>query len=40
VGYLTEAANTVGAQWVKAMPAGNGLNAAQMIDGGLKAAIC
>ncbi|KGG84290.1 NADH-quinone oxidoreductase subunit NuoG [Comamonas thiooxydans] len=39
VGYLTEAANTVGAQWVKAMPAGNGLNAAQMIDGGLKAAI-
>ncbi|MDR3065890.1 MAG: NADH-quinone oxidoreductase subunit NuoG [Comamonas sp.] len=39
VGYLTEAANTVGAQWVKAMPAGNGLNAAQMIDGGLKAVI-
>lgn len=39
VGYLTEAANTVGAQWVKVMPAGNGLNAAQMIDGGLKAAI-
>ena len=39
VGYLTEAANTVGAQWVKAMPAGNGLNAAQMIGGGLKAAI-
>ena len=39
VGYLTEAANTVGAQWVKAMPVGNGLNAAQMIDGGLKAAI-
>lgn len=39
MGYLTEAANTVGAQWVKAMPAGNGLNAAQMIDGGLKAAI-
>ena len=39
VGYLTEAANTVGAQWVKAMPAGSGLNAAQMIDGGLKAAI-
>lgn len=38
-GYLTEAANTVGAQWVKAVPAGNGLNAAQMIDGGLKAAI-
>lgn len=39
VGYLTEAANTVGAQWVKAMPAGNGLNAAQMIGGGLKVAI-
>ena len=39
VGYLTEAANTVGAQWVKAMPAGNGLNAAQMIGGGLKADI-
>ena len=39
VGYLTEAANTVGAQWVKAQPQSNGLNAAQMIDGGLKAAI-
>ena len=39
VGYLTEAANTVGAQWVKAQPQANGLNAAQMIAGGLKAAI-
>ena len=39
VGYLTEAANTVGAQWVKAQPQANGLSAAQMIDGGLKAAI-
>lgn len=39
VGYLTEAANTVGAQWVKAVPTGNGLNAAQMMAGGLKAAI-
>ena len=39
VGYLTQAANTVGAQWVKAQPQGNGLNAAQMIAGGLKAAI-
>ncbi|HEY4663385.1 MAG TPA: NADH-quinone oxidoreductase subunit NuoG [Comamonas sp.] len=39
VGYLTEAANTVGAQWVKAQPQSNGLNAAQMINGGLKAAI-
>lgn len=39
VGYLTEAANTVGAQWVKAQPQTNGLHAAQMIDGGLKAVI-
>ena len=39
VGYLTEAANTVGAQWVKAQPQSNGLNAAQMAAGGLKAAI-
>ena len=39
VGYLTEAANTVGAQMVGAMPQGNGLNAAQMLSGGLKAAL-
>jgi NADH-quinone oxidoreductase subunit G len=39
VGYLTEAANTVGAQWVKALPQGKGLNAAQMLAGGLKAAL-
>jgi NADH-quinone oxidoreductase subunit G len=39
VGYLTEAANTVGAQLVNAMPAAGGLNAAQMLAGGLKAAI-
>lgn len=39
VGYLSEAANTVGAQWVKAQPQTSGLNAAQMIAGGLKAAI-
>ena len=39
VGYLTEAANTVGAQWVKAQPQAQGLNAAQMVAGGLKAAI-
>lgn len=39
VGYLTEAANTVGAQWVKAQPQAHGLNAAQMVAGGLKAAI-
>lgn len=39
VGYLTEAANTVGAQWVKAVPGANGQNAGQMLAGGLKAAI-
>lgn len=39
VGYLTEAANTVGAQWVKAQPQAAGLNAAQMLSGGVKAAI-
>jgi NADH-quinone oxidoreductase subunit G len=39
VGYLTEAANTVGAQLVGAVPGPKGLNAAQMLDGGLKAAI-
>ncbi|MEG1735287.1 MAG: NADH-quinone oxidoreductase subunit NuoG [Comamonas sp.] len=39
VGYLTEAANTVGAQWVKATPGANGQNAGQMLAGGLKAAI-
>ncbi|WP_460479421.1 NADH-quinone oxidoreductase subunit NuoG [Comamonas humi] len=39
VGYLTEAANTVGAQWVRAVPGANGLNAGQMLSGGLKAAI-
>ncbi|MDR7097133.1 NADH-quinone oxidoreductase subunit NuoG [Hydrogenophaga laconesensis] len=39
VGYLTEAANTVGAQLVKAMPGEGGLNAAQMLVGALKAAI-
>jgi NADH-quinone oxidoreductase subunit G len=37
VGYLTEAANTVGAQWVQAQPQANGLNAAHMLAGGLKA---
>jgi NADH-quinone oxidoreductase subunit G len=37
VGYLTEAANTVGAQLVKAMPGEGGLNAGQMLAGGLKA---
>ena len=39
VGYLTEAANTVGAQLAGAMPQRNGLNAAQMLSGGLKAAL-
>ncbi|RMX02132.1 NADH-quinone oxidoreductase subunit G [Allofranklinella schreckenbergeri] len=39
VGYLTEAANTVGAQWVGVQPQANGLNAAQMLAGGLKAAF-
>ncbi|MEJ8822449.1 NADH-quinone oxidoreductase subunit NuoG [Variovorax humicola] len=39
VGYLTEAANTVGAQWVGATPRNGGLNAAQMLKGGLKAVL-
>ena len=39
VGFLTEAANTVGAQWVGAVPQGQGLNAGQMLSGGIKAAI-
>ncbi|ABM36744.1 NADH-quinone oxidoreductase subunit NuoG [Polaromonas naphthalenivorans] len=39
VGYLTEAANTVGAQLVNALPGNSGLNAGQMLDGKLKAVI-
>ena len=39
VGYLTEAANTVGAQLVRAVPGQGGLNATQMLEGALKAAI-
>ena len=39
VGYLTEAANTVGAQWVGAQPAASGLNAGQLLAGGLKAVL-
>ena len=39
VGYLTEAANTVGAQLVHAMPGENDLNAGQMLDGQLKAVL-
>ena len=39
VGYLTEAANTVGAQLVNAIPGNSGLNAGQMLGGKLKAVI-
>ncbi|WP_332815637.1 NADH-quinone oxidoreductase subunit NuoG [Ramlibacter sp.] len=40
VGYLTEAANTVGAQLAGALPGAGGLNAGQMLaPGGLKAAL-
>jgi NADH-quinone oxidoreductase subunit G len=39
VGFLSEAANTVGAQLVGALPGKGGLNAGQMMSGGLKAAI-
>jgi NADH-quinone oxidoreductase subunit G len=39
VGYLTEAANSVGAQLVRAVPGQGGLNAGQMLGGGLKAAL-
>ncbi|MGI4776782.1 MAG: NADH-quinone oxidoreductase subunit NuoG [Janthinobacterium lividum] len=39
VGYLTEAANTVGAQWVDALPGKGGLNAGQMLSGSLKAVL-
>ena len=39
VGYLTEAANTVGAQWVGAQPQTGGKHAGQMLAGGLKAAV-
>jgi len=40
IGYLTEAANTVGAQLVGAMPANGGLNAGQMLAGpALKACL-
>jgi NADH-quinone oxidoreductase subunit G len=39
VGYLTEAANTVGAQLVRAVPGQGGLNAGQMLGGALKAAV-
>jgi len=39
VGYLTEAANTLGAQLVGAMPSDKGLNAGQMLAGKLKAVL-
>ncbi len=39
VGYLTEAANTVGAQFAGALPGPDGKNAAQMLGGGLKAVL-
>jgi len=39
VGYLTEAANTVGAQLAGALPGLNGLNAGQMLAGALKAVV-
>jgi NADH-quinone oxidoreductase subunit G len=39
VGYLTEAANTVGAQLVGALPGQGGLNAGQMLGGALKAVV-
>ena len=39
VGYLTEAANTAGAQLAHAQPARGGLNAGQMLAGGLKAVL-
>jgi NADH-quinone oxidoreductase subunit G len=39
VGYLTEAANTVGAQLAGVAPGQNGMNANQMLGGGLKAVV-
>ena len=39
VGYLTEAANTVGAQFVGAMPQQGGLNAGQMLAAGALKAV-
>ena len=39
VGYLTEAANSVGAQLAGAMPQGKGMHAGQMLEGMLKAVL-
>ena len=39
VGFLTEAANTVGAQFANCLPGAGGKHAGQMLAGGLKAAL-
>ena len=39
VGYLTEAANTVGAQWMGVLPAQGAKNAGEMLAGGMKAVL-
>ncbi len=39
VGYLGEAANSVGAQWVNALPGEGGLNAGQMLSQPMKALL-
>jgi len=39
VGYLGEAANSVGAQWVAALPGDGGLNAGQMLTQSMKAML-
>lgn len=39
LGYLTEAANTVGAQLVEAVPKNGGMNVSQMLSGKLRAAL-
>ncbi len=39
VGYLSEAANTVGAQLAGALPSGGGMDAGQMLTGKLKAVL-
>jgi NADH-quinone oxidoreductase subunit G len=40
VGYLTEAANSVGAQWVNALPRKGGLNAGQMLSSAAPLKAC
>lgn len=39
VGYLTESSNSVGAQWVDALPRGAGMNTEEMLQGSLKAML-